>query len=80
MDSLSINQKSIKLKTLLFKPKRTLNEVPSTSDELEDVYRKLQFDMEEERQSILDDPVIAQEMKDQGIYNMFIKEEGDKQK
>lgn len=68
------------INTLLFKPKRILNEVPSTSDELEDVYKKLQFDMEEERQSILDDPVTAHEMKDQGIYNMFIKEEGDKQK
>ncbi len=68
------------INTFLFKPKRTLNEVPSTSNELEDVYQKLHFDMEEERQSILDDPVTAQEMKNQGIYNMFMKEEEDKQK
>ncbi|TQS76268.1 hypothetical protein DX933_02255 [Ornithinibacillus gellani] len=68
------------INTLLFKPKRTLNEVPNTSDELENVYKQLHFDIEEERQSILDDPVIAQEMKEQGIYNMFMKEEEDKQK
>ncbi|WP_405096707.1 hypothetical protein [Oceanobacillus sp. FSL H7-0719] len=68
------------INTILFKPKRTLNEVPSTSDELEDVYKQLRFDIEEERQSILNDPVTAQEMKEQGIYNMFIKEKEDKQK
>ncbi len=64
--------------TLLFKPKRTLNETPSTSDEISEVYRKLQFDIEEERQAIMDDPVIAQEMKEQGIYDMFMKEQEDK--
>ena len=68
------------INTLLFKPKRTLNEVPSTSDELEEVYKELHLDIEEERQSIMDDPVIAKEMKEQGIYGMFIKEEEDKQK
>ena len=68
------------INTFLFKPKRTLDEVPSTSDELEDVYKKLHFDIEEERKSILDDPVIANEMKEQGIYSMFIKDGEDKQK
>ena len=68
------------INTLLFKPKRTLNEVPNTSDELEEVYKQLGFDIEEERQSILDDPVIAKEMKDQGIYDMFIKNEEEQGK
>ncbi|RLL47132.1 hypothetical protein D8M04_06190 [Oceanobacillus piezotolerans] len=68
------------LNTFLFKPKRTLNEVPSTSDEIGEVYKKLQFDIEEERESILEDPVIRKEMKEQGIYDMFIKNEGDKRK
>ena len=66
--------------TLLFKPKRTLNEVPNTSEELEEVYKQLRFDIEEERQSILDDPVIAKEMKEQGIYGMFMKEEEEQEK
>lgn len=60
------------INTFLFKPKRTLNETPSTNAEVSAVYEKMQFDMEEERQSILDDPVTAQEMKDQGIYDMFM--------
>ncbi len=68
------------INTFLFKPKRTLNEVPNTSDELEVVYKEMQFDMEEERQSILDDPITAQEMKEQGIYDMFMKEERDQPK
>ncbi|MBP2076989.1 hypothetical protein [Oceanobacillus polygoni] len=66
--------------TLLFKPKRTLNEMPSTSDELGEVYKKLQFDMEEERKSILNDPVTIKEMKEQGIYDMFIQDEEDRRK
>ncbi|MHA6250858.1 hypothetical protein [Oceanobacillus sp. CAU 1775] len=68
------------INTFLFKPKRTLNEVPNTSDELEEVYKKLGLDMEVERESIMNDPVIMQEMKEQGIYEMFIKNEEDKQK
>ena len=64
--------------TLLFKPKRTLNETPSTSAEITEVYKQLQFDIEEERESIKNDPVIAQEMKEQGIYEMFMKEEEEK--
>lgn len=68
------------INTLLFKPKRSLNEVPSTSAELSEVYETMQFDMEEERQSILNDPVIAKEMKEQGIYDMFMKDEEDKLK
>lgn len=68
------------INTFLFKPKRTLNEVPNTSDELEEVYKKLGLDIEEERESIKNDPVIIEEMKQQGIYEMFMKEEGDKQK
>ncbi|MCM3741210.1 hypothetical protein M3210_13105 [Oceanobacillus luteolus] len=64
--------------TFLFKPKRTLNETPSTSEEISEVYRQLQLDIEEERQSIKDDPVIAQEMKEQGIYDMFMNEQEDK--
>lgn len=66
--------------TLLFKPKRILNETPSTSDELGAVYKKLQFDMEEERKSILNDPVTIKEMKEQGIYDMFIQDEEDRRK
>lgn len=68
------------INTFLFKPKRTLNEVPNTSDELEEVYEKLHLDIEEDRQSIKDDPVLMKEMKEQGIYEMFMKEEEDKQK
>lgn len=68
------------INTVLFKPKRTLNEVPNTSDELEEVYKKLGLDIEEERESIKNDPVIIEEMKQQGIYEMFMKEEGEKQK
>lgn len=68
------------MNTLLFKPKRTLNEMPSTSDELGEVYKKLQFDMEEERKSILNDPVTIKEMKEQGIYDMFIQDEEDRRK
>lgn len=66
--------------TLLFKPKRTLNEMPSTNDELAEVYKKLQFDIEEERESILNDPVTTKEMKEQGIYDMFIQDGEDKRK
>lgn len=67
------------INTFLFKPKRTLNEVPNTSDELEEVYKSLRLDIEEDRQSIKADPVLAQEMKDQGIYDMFMNEKEDKQ-
>ncbi|GGN51730.1 MULTISPECIES: hypothetical protein [Oceanobacillus] len=62
------------INTLLFKPKRILNETPNTSAELTAVYQKLQFDIEEEREAILNDPVTAQEMKEQGIYDMFMEE------
>lgn len=68
------------MNTLLFKPKRKLNETPSTNTELSEVYETMQFDMEEERQSILNDPVTAKEMKEQGIYDMFIQDEEDKRK
>lgn len=68
------------INTLLFKPKRTLNESPNTSAELSAVYRELQFDIEEEREAILNDPVTAQEMKNQGIYDMFMEEEREEQK
>lgn len=71
------NLLALLINTFLFKPKRILNEAPNTSDELEIVYQEMQFDMEEERQSILDDPVTAKEMKEQGIYDMFMKCEGD---
>lgn len=64
--------------TLMFKPKRILNETPSTSAEISEVYKELHFDIEEERESIKNDPVIAKELKDQGIYDMFMKEEEDK--
>lgn len=64
--------------TFLFKPKRTLNETPNTSDELSEVYQQLQYDIEEERQAILDDPVLKEEMKNQGIYDMFMKNEEEK--
>jgi hypothetical protein len=64
--------------TLLFKPKRTLNETPSTSAEISEVYEKLQFDIEEEREAIGNDPVIAQEMKDQGIYDMFMDDKEER--
>jgi len=60
---------------LLFKPKRTLNEKASTSDELSSTYEKMQLDINEERESILHDPVTAQEMKEQGFYDMFINEQ-----
>lgn len=63
------------LNTLLFKPKRTLNETPNTSAELSAVYAKLQIDIEEEREAIMNDPVTAAEMKNQGIYDMFMDEE-----
>ncbi|GGP07417.1 hypothetical protein [Oceanobacillus neutriphilus] len=63
--------------TFLFKPKRTLNETASTNNELSEIYEKLQLDMEEERESILNDPVTAQEMKEQGFYDMFIPDENE---
>lgn len=66
------------INTLMFKPKRVLNETPNTSAELNEEYKKLQLDIEEERESILNDPVIAEEMKEQGIYNMFMDEEEEK--
>ncbi|WP_339227072.1 hypothetical protein NSQ77_16200 [Oceanobacillus sp. FSL K6-2867] len=68
------------INTLLFKPKRTLNEIPSTNDELTEVYKKMQFDIEEERESIMNDPVLKKEMKEQGIYDMFIQDEEDRRK
>ncbi|WP_080872974.1 hypothetical protein [Oceanobacillus timonensis] len=61
--------------TFLFKPKRTLNETASTNTELSEIYENLQLDMEEERASILNDPVITEEMKEQGFYDMFIPDE-----
>lgn len=61
--------------TFLFKPKRTLNETASTNAELSEIYEKLQLDMEEERDSILNDPVTTAEMKEQGFYEMFILDE-----
>lgn len=61
--------------TFLFKPKRTLNETASTNAELSEIYEKLQLDMEEERESILNDAVTAEEMKEQGFYDMFISDE-----
>ena len=64
--------------TLMFKPKRILNETPSTSAEISEVYKQLHFDIDEERESIKNDPVIAKEMKEQGIYDMFMKEEEEK--
>ncbi|UUI02332.1 hypothetical protein NP439_20185 [Oceanobacillus jeddahense] len=64
--------------TFLFKPKRTLNETASTNNELTEIYEKLQLDMDEERESILNDPVTAEEMKEQGFYNMFISDEKEK--
>ena len=63
------------LNTFLFKPKRRLNETASTSDELSSVYEKLQFDIHEEREAIKNDPVIIQEMKEQGFYDMFMESE-----
>ncbi|WP_152655408.1 hypothetical protein [Oceanobacillus sp. CFH 90083] len=63
------------INTFLFKPKRTLNETVSTNNELSEIYEKLQLDMEEERASILNDPVTAREMKEQGFYDMFISDE-----
>ncbi|GIO18088.1 hypothetical protein J18TS1_11880 [Oceanobacillus oncorhynchi subsp. incaldanensis] len=61
--------------TFLFKPKRTLNETASTNAELSEIYEKLQLDMKEERDSILNDPVTVAEMKEQGFYEMFISDE-----
>ncbi|MFD1065612.1 hypothetical protein [Oceanobacillus locisalsi] len=61
--------------TFLWKPNRTLNETASTNAELSEIYENLQLDMEEERASILNDPVIAEEMKEQGFYDMFIPDE-----
>ncbi|WP_339179847.1 hypothetical protein [Oceanobacillus sp. FSL W7-1293] len=61
--------------TFLFKPKRTLNETASTNAELSEIYEKLQLDMKEERDSILNDPVTMAEMKEQGFYEMFISDE-----
>lgn len=66
------------INTFLFKPKRTLNETASTNSELSEIYEKLQLDMEEERESILKDPVTIQEMKEQGFYEMFIPDEEEK--
>lgn len=63
------------INTFLFKPKRTLNETASTNSELAEIYEKMHFDMEEERQSILNDPVTRNEMKEQGFYEMFIPDE-----
>ena len=65
------------INTFLFKPKRTLNETASTNNELSEIYKDLQLDMEEERESILNDPVTIQEMKEQGFYEMFIPDEGE---
>ncbi|GIO24177.1 hypothetical protein [Oceanobacillus sp. J11TS1] len=65
------------INTFLFKPKRTLNETASTNNELTEIYKDLQLDMEEERESILNDPVTIQEMKEQGFYEMFIPDEGE---
>lgn len=40
----------------------------------------MQFDIEEERESIMNDPVLKKEMKEQGIYDMFIQDEEDRRK
>jgi hypothetical protein len=60
------------LNSFLYKPKRKLNETPSTNQDLSEVYEDLQLDIDEEQESILHDPVITKEMKEQGIYEMFL--------
>jgi uncharacterized membrane protein YgaE (UPF0421/DUF939 family) len=63
---------------LLFKPKRKLLETSGTNEELGIVYSNLQLDLEAERESISNDPVTMEEMKEQGIYDMFFpRKRGD---
>jgi len=68
------------LNTFLFKPKRKLNETQGTNEELKEVYDELKLDIEEEREAILNDPVTMEEMKEQGIYDMFLSNEEGKHK
>ncbi|MBM7599340.1 hypothetical protein JOC34_001708 [Virgibacillus halotolerans] len=63
---------------LLFKPKRKLLESSGTTEELSIIYKDLQLDLEDERESITNDPVTMEEMKEQGIYDMFFSDEEDR--
>lgn len=64
---------------LLFKPKRKLLETSGTTEELSIIYKELQLDLEDERESIASDPVTIEEMKEQGIYDMYFSDkEGGK--
>lgn len=64
---------------LLFRPKRKLLETSGTTEELSIIYKNLQLDLEDEQESITNDPVTMEEMKEQGIYDMFFSDkEGGK--
>lgn len=65
------------INALLFKPKRKLSDKVSTNEELREAYDDLQFDLDEEREAILNDPVILSEMKELGISDMFLANKGD---
>jgi uncharacterized membrane protein YgaE (UPF0421/DUF939 family) len=62
---------------LLFKPKRKLLETAGSEEELRVIYNNLQLDLESERENIANDPVIIEEMQEQGIYDMFFSGKGD---
>lgn len=66
---------SLIINSLIFKPKRKLIEEESTVDKINEIFEDYGLDIEEEREAIKKDPVMMQEMKAQGIYNMFFSNE-----
>jgi len=66
------------INSILFKPKRKLIEEEGTGEKVNEVFEDYQMNIDEEREAIKNNPIVVNEMKEQGIYNMFFPEKEDR--